>query len=180
MVEIQRARNERVSKSMRHSQMASDVGPTFACLPKLLILTILQWTSTLVAISGVTILLAMVPTYMAWTRSPYSRGSTSDSDFWWLIQSSIMALLSLLTLSIPIYENSRSAQKGQTWFWTWWFISAATVAALLAPVLYVLVPTAYSGATVFVASACQAFVVLQLSLAASVRKGKGKGKEKMS
>jgi len=139
-----------------------------------------QRTSTLVAITGITIILAMIPTYMAWTRSPYSPGSTADSDFWWLIQSSVMALLSLLTLSIPIYEDSKFSHKGRTWFWTCWFISAATVATILAPVLYVLVPTAYSGATVFVGSACQAFVVLQLSLAASIGMGRAKEKEKTS
>jgi len=70
-----------------------------------------------------------------------------------------MQLLSLNTLSVPIFQDSTT--PSQNWFWTWLFIGIAGSATVLAVPLYVLVPVAYSSTTVFVAAAAPAFVVLQ-------------------
>ena len=39
--------------------------------------------------------------YLAWTRSQHNPGTTQDADFWTLLQSSIMQLLSLFTMIYP-------------------------------------------------------------------------------
>jgi hypothetical protein len=118
--------------------------------------------------------------YLAWSHSDYSAGpgSAKDADFWWLVQSTIMQVLGLLTLSVPIWQGSKL--PSQNWFWTWLFIGIASLATIVAVPLYLYAPVAYSSTLVFVATACQAFVVLQLALAANVAMGseKIKGKEK--
>jgi hypothetical protein len=119
-------------------------------------------------------LLSCIPAYLAWQRSEYKPGSFSDSDFWWLVQSSAMGLLALLTLSVPIWEGSKL--PSQNWFWTWTFIIIAAISTVSAVPLYILAPVAYSSSLVFVATVAQAFVVLQLALAASVVMKPVKGK----
>jgi hypothetical protein len=104
--------------------------------------------------------------YLAWSHSDYIAGSAKDADFWWLVQSTIMQVLGLLTLSVPIWQGSKL--PSQNWFWTWLFIGIAALATILAIPLYLYAPVAYSSTLVFLATASQSFVVLQLALAAGV------------
>jgi hypothetical protein len=85
-----------------------------------------------------------------------------------------MGLLALLTLSVPIWEDSKL--PSQNWFWTWTFIIIAAISTVVAIPLYILAPVAYSSSLVFVATVAQAFVVLQLALASSVVMKPVKGK----
>ena len=55
--------------------------------------------------------------YLAWTRSQHNPGMTQDADFWTLLQSSIMQLLSLFTMIYPVWR--RSWMPWGTWTWTW-------------------------------------------------------------
>jgi hypothetical protein len=126
---------------------------------------LLQWTSTLTALTGITTPLALIPTYFAWTHSSHVPGSPSDANFWWLIQSCMMTLLSVLLLCPQICEKLPSQNR----FWTCVFTVTAILATISAPVLYVYVPTVWSGVLVFVGNACQAFAVLQQSLVSTSR-----------
>jgi hypothetical protein len=85
-----------------------------------------------------------------------------------------MGLLALLTLSVPIWQGSKL--PSQNWFWTWTFIFISAVSTIAAVPLYILAPVAYSSSLVFVATVAQAFVVLQLALAASTMMTPAKGK----
>lgn len=121
--------------------------------------------------------MAIIFIYFGWSYSEPEVGKLRDADFWWLLQNTLNQILALITLAVPIYQGSKL--PFQSWFWTWCFILLASVATVLAPVLYLLLPVAYSGILSFVGSACQAFVVLQLSIAAKIAMVKEIEKEKV-
>jgi hypothetical protein len=123
--------------------------------------------SSLVALTGIAVFLSALSIPFGWSRSTYRPGTPSDGDFWWLIQSCIMQLLSIITLEVPISQDS--ALPFQNWIWTRTFIAIAITATLVAVPLYVLVPVAYSSIVVFAATIAQAFVLLQVCLASTRR-----------
>ncbi len=75
-----------------------------------------------------------------------------------------MTLLNFATLSIPVWR--RQALPGHSWTWTWGFIAIAAVCAIVAPALYIFVPTEWSAYMAIVAGIIQAFVTLQIALVA--------------
>lgn len=75
-----------------------------------------------------------------------------------------MTLLSLATLGIPIWK--RQALPSQSWIWTWGIIAIAVACAIVAPVMYIFVPTEWSAYMAIVAGIIQVFVTLQIALVA--------------
>lgn len=81
-----------------------------------------------------------------------------------------MQILSVFTMMLPL---SRFAPL-IAWRLGWIFAFVATICAVAAPLLYVLVPVGWSLVTTYCASAAQAAVVLQVMLGSNyVRKKQG-------
>lgn len=124
------------------------------------------------------IAISVIPLGLAFHNSIRNApGSTSDSDFWLLIENSLMQILGLVTTTvINIVPRLR---ERHVWVWPKVLIGCIAVlgldCALAAPVLYVRFCPIYSALVSFLASAAQACMVLQLSLFVDV----GKGREKM-
>ncbi|KAH8801746.1 hypothetical protein F5884DRAFT_526387 [Xylogone sp. PMI_703] len=118
-----------------------------------------KWNPTIIALVSVLVFLAGIPGVIAWTRSPHRPGSRSDPDFWFLIQSSILQVVSLITIVVSLQTRSRSPR--QPWFWTWGFVVMSLICAVAAIPLYLFVPTEWSATVSFAGGVSQAFVVLQ-------------------
>ena len=127
-------------------------------------------TTFVIAISSIPLGLAF---HNSTNKTP---GSTSDSDFWLLIENSLMQILGLITTaSISIVPRLR---EPHVWVWPKVLIGCIAVlgldCALAAPVLYVRFCPIYSALVSFLASAAQACMVLQLALFVDVSKGRDK------
>jgi hypothetical protein len=95
---------------------------------------------------------------MALKYSTHQHGTVQDADFWYLIQSSGMQLLSVLTVVISIW--TRNDLTFESWSWSWAFISLAILCPFGAIPCYLYLPTDWSAAISFVGSAAQGFMVL--------------------
>lgn len=113
----------------------------------------------------VTVGIAIPTTALGWQYSDHTPGTPKDPDFWFLIQSCSMALLSLLTMALPMWKGEdvrdKTARTGLHLF-----MSAGAVSAFIAPILYVFIPTEWSALLNIFAGAVQAFATLRLALAA--------------
>lgn len=113
-------------------------------------------------------LLAMVPLAFAYLHSTRDIGSTSDSDFFVSIQSSIMTAASI---AISVYPTFRWQKSAST---RWSQVSGALglICAVVAIPLYVKVPKIWSAFANFAAMVVQVFMALQLAIG-----GGGMGKK---
>ena len=123
------------------------------------------------------IAISVIPLGLAFHHSTSNApGSTSDPDFWLLIENSLMQILGLITTTvISIVPRPR---EPLVWVWPKFLIGCIAVlgldCALAAPLLYVRFCPIYSGLVSFLASAAQACMVLQLALFVDVSKGREK------
>jgi hypothetical protein len=90
-------------------------------------------------------------------------GSTSDVDFWLLIQNSIMQILGIFTAMFPMYGRSTA----HAWIWAQIFTAVGSCCAIAAVPLYIYVPTIWSASVSSIGSASQGFIALQLALLAN-------------
>ena len=132
---------------------------------------------SLVTATTFAIAISAIPLGLAFYKSTNTApGSTSDSDFWLLIENSLMQILGLITTTlISIVPRLR---EPHIWVWPKFLIGCIAVlgidCALAAPVLYVRFCPIYSALVSFLASAAQACMVLQLALFVDVNKGREK------
>lgn len=108
------------------------------------------------------VIISAIPGYKAWQYSPREPGSTTDSDYWFLIQGSLMQGVGLMTIILPL--AAKGALRFRPWFWMWMLIFISTACAIVSVVLYDRVPTEWSATIAFLGSAAQAFVTLQAML----------------
>lgn len=115
----------------------------------------------------VVLAISVIPLGLAFKYSPNNpSGSTSDPDFWLVIQNSFMQALGLGTtiLTSPVIRSRKRK------FFEWkpistWTIAVIGLGSLLgAPLAYARAPPIYSSIISFFASAAQALMLLQLVL----------------
>jgi hypothetical protein len=87
-----------------------------------------------------------------------------DADFWFLLQSCVSAVANLLILGLSLWGNRNSFSKGAYDTWAWIFTALGVIFALLAPVVYIRLPTEWSAFMIVTAGAVQAFLTLQMAL----------------
>lgn len=124
--------------------------------------------STLIAMMWGTFLVIFVITFptlaLGWMHSPHQPGTKNDADFWFLIQSSSMAVLSIFMMALPIWNGNNLQRASKTSLWL--FMIVGIIAALIAPVMYLYVPTEWSAFLSILAGTVQTFATLQLALTA--------------
>ena len=131
----------------------------------------------LVTATTFAIAISVIPLGLAFHNSSSNAlGSTSDSDFWLLIENSLMQILGLITTTlISIVPRLRGPH---VWVWPKSLIGCIAVlgldCALAAPVLYVRFRPIYSALVSFLASAAQACLVLQMALFVDMSRGREK------
>lgn len=76
-----------------------------------------------------------------------------------------MTIFGLLATSVPLWNGTGISNHG--WYWTWSFMIGASLCALIAPLVYLYVPTEWSLYMNVGAGAVQAFVNLQITLVAN-------------
>ena len=121
----------------------------------------------------VAIAISAIPLGLAFHNSINNTpGLTSDADFWLLIQTSLMQVLSLVTTTL-ISLALKPRQHVLMWpkLCTWTIAILGLGCALSAPLLYVRILPMYSALISFLASAAQACMVLQLALFVDVSEG---------
>ncbi|KAF1838922.1 hypothetical protein BDW02DRAFT_626744 [Decorospora gaudefroyi] len=123
-------------------------------------------TVTLVALIIVFLTAAIILGYKAFAISMQSRavGSTGNADFWYQIQSSIMAVMGNIIMVVPLLKKS--------WFspaygLMWAFFALGLAFAFIAVILYPLVNPGWSFMVAFFASIASAASVLSMTLASA-------------
>ncbi|KAF2497257.1 hypothetical protein BU16DRAFT_526278 [Lophium mytilinum] len=122
----------------------------------------LALASTLLFIVPATCLLSCIPTAIAWIHTapgPAPR-PTLDPNFYQLLSSSALQLLSLLTLVWPLMFHAELARM--SWVWTWVLAGTSACSTIAAVFFYVWLSMAWSWVLSFAGSVAQALVVLQV------------------
>ncbi|KAK6951338.1 hypothetical protein Daesc_007872 [Daldinia eschscholtzii] len=127
-------------------------------------------TSTLISIDGMGLVISLIFMAMAWSKSTDTPGSPNDPDFWVQMRDTTLTLLGLLT---TIYvTHQRLSADPIAWNYALMFTLAGIACAILAVVLYPLVPTMWSSFASFSANVMQILVTLQLALITKALKQK--------
>lgn len=100
--------------------------------------------------------------------SENSVGPTADADFWYLIQSNIMAVLGSPIMVIPLFRSSWFSPANSL---MWTFSISGLIASVVSIAVYPLLNTGWSSLIAFlesIMSASSVMVVTQASARASV------------
>lgn len=121
--------------------------PHFACIANIT----RQETVILVALILVFLIGAIIPGYKAFAISMQSRspGSTGDADFWYLIQSSIMAVLGNIVVIVPLLKKSWFS-PAYSLMWTFFMLGLAF--SIISIIIYPLINTGWSSMVSFFGS----------------------------
>ncbi|KAL8660014.1 MAG: hypothetical protein Q9202_006840 [Teloschistes flavicans] len=121
----------------------------------------LKWLNTVLWATFASNVCLTIPfLWKAYQYSPHTAGTREDSDFWFLVQSSVSQSIGLLISALGLWKLK------STPLWVW--LPPTTIAAvcdILAMPLYLFAPTEWSYFCVMVAGAIQSFMVLQLAIA---------------
>ncbi|KAL4723596.1 hypothetical protein ACLX1H_009234 [Fusarium chlamydosporum] len=119
-------------------------------------------TVTLIALVLIFLIIAMIPGYKGFSLSMKGNqyGSTSDADYWYLIQSNIMGVLGNLVMVIPLLRRS--------WFspaynYMWLFFGLGLIFATTSVITYTLCNTGWSSMISFFGSVCSVASVLVMT-----------------
>lgn len=117
-------------------------------------------TATLLFLVPIICLLSGIPAALAWSHAPSKAGTVDDADFFSLIATSALQILSTVTLIWPTVFNSGLARL--SWVWTWVLAISSVCCTGVAIPLYLFVPTSWSSLVSFGSCVAQALVTLQL------------------
>ncbi|KAK5400935.1 hypothetical protein LTR06_011104 [Exophiala xenobiotica] len=120
--------------------------------------------SSLLTVSWVMTIACAVLLVPAWRRSSQKAGSSTDADFWLLLQTTSMQLLSLFTTLAPLYGKKSEHSLPWPMIWTRVLGVLGFCCSAAAVPLYLFVPTFWSSALSFLGSAFQTGLVLQLAI----------------
>ncbi|KAM6513245.1 hypothetical protein FALCPG4_015695 [Fusarium falciforme] len=98
-------------------------------------------------------------TAKGWNLSPHEPGRRDDPDFWFLLQSSLMQLASMVPIIFCLLVADSTSLQPRLWSWV--FLGSGILFALLAPLLYLVVPTELSAMISFCGSVAQVLIVLE-------------------
>lgn len=117
-------------------------------------------------LTGTTLLFLIIAaglSALGFKASPAEPGTTKDADFWFLLQGSVMTLLSVVLTCIPLWKMSWLTPSA---FWVWLFAILATACTIASCVIYTLAPTGWSALVAFAGSFATAALTIELVLAA--------------
>ena len=132
-------------------------------------------TVTLITLIILFLIAAIVPGYKAFAISMQTRavGSTGDADFWYLIQSSTMAVMGNIIMVVPLLKKSwLSPAYGLMWA----FFALGLTFVVISIILYPLVNPGWSFMVAFFGSAASAASVLTMTQATAREDNRGKVK----
>jgi cell division protein FtsW (lipid II flippase) len=118
-----------------------------------------QSQSTLLWLIFLTTLSNTVTFGLAYSCSDHRKGTTNDSDFWFLCQQAATQILGLAIMCFPLW--SKDGLPRLPWVAP---AIAVLVLSLIAVPLYLYAPTEWSSFLILVGGAIQTFLVLQLGL----------------
>jgi hypothetical protein len=125
----------------------------------------------MVALVVTAILTATVPLILGWQRSSGEPGTTADTDFYLLIQNSIMQLLGIFTAIYPL----RRGLKATAFRWAQFFAVCGVACAFGSVPMYLYLPTMWSSLVSFFGAVGQAMTTLELALIVDAQRAE-KGK----
>ncbi|EMD70053.1 hypothetical protein COCSADRAFT_132540 [Bipolaris sorokiniana ND90Pr] len=132
-------------------------------------------TATLIALILLFIIVAIIPGYKAFALSMQDSavGSIGDADFWYLIQSSIMAVMGNVIMVVPLFKKSWfSPAYGLMWV----FFALGLAFAIVAVIIYPLLNPGWSSMVAFFGSIASVASVLIMTQATAREGTKAKVK----
>jgi hypothetical protein len=103
---------------------------------------------------------ASIPAYLSFSSTPVGSGSSTDTNFYQLISSNVLQILSIVTLLWPTVFHTKLSRLA--WLWTWALAGISTICAVLSVVLYLMVSVGWSTLVGFLGEASIAVVSLML------------------
>jgi len=97
---------------------------------------------------------------LCFSSTPVGPGSSTDANFYQLLSSDVLQILSIVTLLWPTVFHARLSRMA--WFWTWALAGITTICAVLSVVLYLFVSVGWSGLLGFLGEASMCVVSLML------------------
>lgn len=124
----------------------------------------MQDASKQLALFVIFIILAFIPGYQGFAISAQSHenGTTSDSDFYYLMQSSIMSVLGNFATALPLLQSARVSEPSYLFFA---FSAMGLFSAVLSVVIYPFTNPGWSSVVSFVGTVASAASVLVLTVA---------------
>lgn len=111
------------------------------------------------------IILAFIPGYKGFAISESNEnGKTTDADFFYLMQSSLMSALGNFSVALPLLLSMRASRPSR-YFWA--FTILGILSALISVIMYPYTHTGWSTAVAFVGTVASAASVLVLAVATS-------------
>ncbi|XP_014557279.1 hypothetical protein COCVIDRAFT_97476 [Bipolaris victoriae FI3] len=132
-------------------------------------------TATLIALILLFIIVAIIPGYKAFALSMQDNaiGSIGDADFWYLIQSSIMAVMGNVIMVVPLFKKSWFSP---TYGLMWGFFALGLAFAIVAVIIYPLLNPGWSSMVAFFGSIASVASVLIMTQATAREDTKNKVK----
>lgn len=123
-------------------------------------------TVILIALILLFLIGSIIPGYKGFAISMQSSssGSTGDADFWYLIQSSIMAVLGNIVMVVPLLKKSWFS-PAYSLMWTFFMLGLAF--SIISIIIYPLINTGWSSMVSFFGSIASATSVLVMTQATS-------------
>ena len=118
-----------------------------------------QYNPTTLALVVIMTIVAAGLTVKGCNLSPHESGSRDDSDFWFLLQSSLMQLASMVPIIFSLLATHSTSLQPRLLSWV--FLGSGIVFAILAPLLYLVTPTELSAIISFCGSVAQVLIVLE-------------------
>ncbi|KAI8714915.1 hypothetical protein NCS52_00997900 [Fusarium sp. LHS14.1] len=118
-----------------------------------------KYNPTTLAVIVIITIAAAGLTAKGWVLSPHEIGKSEDSDFWFLLQSSLMQVASMVPIVFSLLDADSPSLQSR--LWSWIFLVSGMIFSFLAPLLYLVVLTEYSAVIAFCGSVAQVLIVLE-------------------
>lgn len=86
--------------------------------------------------------LASIPAYLCLSSTPVGPGSHLDANFYQLLSSNVVQVLSIVILLWPTVFHAKLSRMA--WFWSWILAGMSLVCVILSVVIYLIVSVGWS------------------------------------
>jgi len=129
----------------------------------------IEWTNVMMWATVILSGIGSLPTFaLVLKYSNPDTGTTSEPDFWFLLQTCLKSFLDIVMLAIPMSRGSTFCDSNNIAAWA--SIAVAIGCTVTAPFLYLCAPTAWATFLTIIAGMFRAWLVVQLAIGTKEKK----------